>query len=170
MATRTPVGGTFSSASVLHGSGLNGLPGGIVAYAALTNNVSGNMYGLSLGTPNPPDFAVTFTPQASRIYRISILLTLACTVTPASTTVLDYVWQKDGVNLFSTTHIFYFQAYGYEQQRNITITGHLIENSPTAVAHTYSVYGSDNDGTNFQIAADPISPGYFLIEDMGPTF
>jgi hypothetical protein len=140
-------------------SDLMDLPGGLIAYA----NVTTNMTGITTIAPLT-GFSLTFTPQPRRILRISIRIHVSKTAASSSDAWVTQL-VKDGIPA-DTWHTL----YGYTGVPEST-TVQTLDINPTSVSHTYTVQGGSigSTGTYASNYAGTVI-GRFTIEDIGPMF
>lgn len=159
MATRVTAVGTQTSSDFLSFAEYNDAAGGAIGYAEITAS-SSTFTGTSVSITS---LTLTFTPTASRIYRVAYDVLVQSTVA------------NDSVRVFITdgsgTGLTFADVQCTAANGNMALSRSILMRSPAAVSTTWKIMAQRIGGSgNCIIAAAANTPAYMVIEDLGPTF
>lgn len=154
MPVRTAYAGAAVAGEVLTAANVNKLPGGWIGYAEVTANQGGITTEIDLTS-----LSVAVTVGTSRRIRISYIGSVATSV--SGDTAVAYI--KEGAAYLQQSALTMPSGANEVVNSSVVLT-------PTAGAHTYKITMARLAGTGtLQHTVSATSPGYILVEDLGPA-
>lgn len=161
MPTRIPWGGSVVDGEVASDDDFNSFSAGGYARATVTSDVTGITTEADL-----TGYTVTPTVHAGRLLKITGFVPRVGS--DDADDIGSLIIQEDGVQL---TEAWVLAGSSVLASGGGTAAFVVALATPSAGSHTYKLRGSKIAGAGtFEFRADAASPGFILVEDIGPSF